>query len=181
MFDPLYGTEVRVVDDDQDLVELLAYVISRTGASVRAATSAREALSLLSEWTPDIVLLDVGMPMMDGCELLREIRRRPLLRGVTAVAVTGQTHSIDRERAFEAGFDVHVAKPVDLMILIDLVEWLSSRRLPAAEFACGGEIVVYARFRGRSRAQGGEPAGSRLPWRLSDARPSAGGAPPMSR
>lgn len=135
VFDPLHGIEILLVDDDQDLAELLSYVISRSGASVRAVTSAREALSLLSEWTPDIVLLDVGMPMMDGYELLAEIRRRPRMQDIPAVAVTGQTHSLDRERAFEAGFDVHVAKPVDLTILIDVVEWLSSRRLPDSEVA----------------------------------------------
>jgi CheY-like chemotaxis protein len=123
----LDGTAVLVVDDDADSVEILSYVIEDAGATVRAATSGREALRVLAEWKPDVLLLDVAMPDMDGYQLLEAIRSRPGLRDIPAVAITGQAFPSDKERAFEAGFRVHIAKPFDAEALIDLVEWLARR------------------------------------------------------
>jgi CheY-like chemotaxis protein len=122
---PLEGTMVLVVDDDPDNVDVLEALIGHAGAVVRKATSAKQALVLLSGWTPQVLLLDISMPGMDGVDLLLAIRRRPELEGVPAVAVSALTYSSDKERAFSAGFSAYMTKPYDGPALIELVEWLA--------------------------------------------------------
>jgi CheY-like chemotaxis protein len=129
----LDGTAVLVAEDDPDNLEILAYIVSAEGATVRTARNAREALDLLPAWKPDVLLLDIEMPVMDGYELLSAIRRQPDLRDVPAVAITGLGYPSDKERAFAAGFAAHMTKPFDGGALIVLVEWLASRpRSPKA-------------------------------------------------
>lgn len=127
----LDGTAILVADDDADNLELLAYLMSSEGAVVRTASSAREALDQLPSWTPDVILLDITMPDMDGYELLSVIRKRTDLHDVPAIAVTGLGRPSDKEQAFAAGFEAHMTKPFDEAALIDLVEWLASRPRPA--------------------------------------------------
>jgi CheY-like chemotaxis protein len=106
MTEKLDGTAVLVADDDPDNLELLGFVISAEGATVRTAGSAREALDLLREWKPDVVLLDIEMPVVNGYELLSAIRRHTGLHDVPAVAVTGlgsPSDPSDKDRSFEAG------------------------------------------------------------------------------
>jgi CheY-like chemotaxis protein len=122
----LEGTAVLVADDDPDNLELLAYIMSAEGATVRTARSGREAMELLRDGKPDVLLLDIEMPVMDGYELLAAIRSRADLRNVPAVAVTGRGYPTDKERAFEAGFDAHMTKPFDGAALVELIEWLAA-------------------------------------------------------
>jgi CheY-like chemotaxis protein len=123
----LDGTAVLVADDDADNLEIVGFIISAEGATVRTARNAREALDLLPTWTPDVVLLDIEMPSMDGYELLTAIRHHAGLHHVPAVAVTALGCASDKDRAFEVGFEAHMTKPFDGAALIDLVEWLASR------------------------------------------------------
>ena len=123
----LDGTSVLVADDDTDSLEILEYIMAAEGATVRTAKSAGEALQLLPTWTPDVMLLDIEMPVMNGYELLSAIRSQPALLDVPAVAVTGLGYPSDKDRAFAAGFAAHVTKPFDGSALIALVEWLASR------------------------------------------------------
>ena len=123
-----------MVDDDPDNLEILGHVILAQGATVQRAKDAREALEMLPGWEPDVLLLDIEMPEMDGYELLSLIRLHPALRNVPAVAVTGLAHATDKDRAFEAVFEAHLAKPFDSAAVIDLVVWLSSRPRPAGRF-----------------------------------------------
>jgi CheY-like chemotaxis protein len=123
----LRGVAVLVADDDPDNLEILAYIMSDEGANVRTARNAREALNLLPAWTPDVVLLDIEMPVVNGYDLLSAIRRHAGLHDVPAVAVTGLGYPSDKDRSFAAGFEAHVTKPFDGRALIDLVEWLASR------------------------------------------------------
>ena len=129
----LEGTAVLVVDDDPDNLEILGFIISAEGASVRTAGNGREALDRLSNWTPDVLLLDIDMPDMDGYELLSVIRGRADLHDVPAVAVTALGFGRDKDRAFAAGFEAHITKPFDGGALIDLAEWLASRPRPRAD------------------------------------------------
>ena len=76
-----------------------------------------QALALAPEFRPDLVLLDLGMPGMDGCEVCRRLRRVPGLAGVRVVALTGWGQEEDRRRSREAGFDQHLVKPVDFEAL----------------------------------------------------------------
>lgn len=118
-----------VADDDPDNAELLAFILADAGADIRTAHSASEVLELVgSGWKPDVALLDIGLPDMDGYRLLREIRNVPGLGGVPAVAVTGHAYERDRTKAVEAGFTVHVTKPYDGEAVVHLVAALATPR-----------------------------------------------------
>jgi len=121
-----------MADDDADTLEVLEDLIADEGATVRSATSAREALEVLRTWTPDLLLLDISMPDMDGCELLTLIHRKAALREVPAVAVTGYDDARDKKRCTEAGFAGHIAKPFYVETLINLIATLAPKPSPAA-------------------------------------------------
>jgi CheY-like chemotaxis protein len=122
----LRGTAVLVVDDDLDNVELLSFAIEQAAGKVRSAKDGRGALETLTTWLPDILLLDLSMPGMDGYELLASIRTSRRLRHIPAIAVTAHAFDIDRERCLQAGFAEHVTKPVDVPELLALIETLTS-------------------------------------------------------
>jgi len=120
------GTSVLVVDDDRDARELIARILADCHASVRLAASAREAFDLLRADPPDLLISDLGMPDVDGLELLSWVRALPREAGgqVAAIALTAFARSEDRLKALEAGFGAHVSKPVEqteLMAAIDMV------------------------------------------------------------
>jgi CheY-like chemotaxis protein len=121
----LDGTGVLVADDDADNLEILQYLIGRQGGTVRSAGSARDALEMLLTWTPDLLVLDISMPDIDGYELLQTIRGVARLRSVPAVAVTAHAYEQDKRRCLEAGFVEHVPKPYDPESLIDLLAGLA--------------------------------------------------------
>jgi CheY-like chemotaxis protein len=101
-----------VVDDNEDAAESLAVLLRMGGHDVRVAHDGPGALALAREWSPEAVLLDIGLPGMSGYDVARALRAaggRPLL-----VALTGYGQREDRRRAQEAGFDLHFVKPVDI-------------------------------------------------------------------
>ena len=114
-------TEILVVDDNPDSLELLEHLISKEGAVVKKARNAQEAQELLLTWTPNVLLLDIAMPEMDGYELLTRIRGIERLREVPAVAVTAHAFERDKERSAKAGFAAHVSKPYEIEALVDLI------------------------------------------------------------
>jgi len=103
---------ILVVDDHREAAESLALLLSLRGATVFTANDGRAALDALGRHRPDAVLLDIGMPGMDGYEVARRMRARPDGRAVTLVALTGWGQPDDRKRSAEAGIDHHVVKPV---------------------------------------------------------------------
>jgi CheY-like chemotaxis protein len=121
----LTGVAVLVAEDNFDDREILEYLLGQHGGTVRSATTGREALEALLTWTPDVLLLDISMPDMDGFELLATIRGVARLRRVAAVAVTAHAYDRDRRRCLDAGFVEHVAKPYDADVLVDLVARLA--------------------------------------------------------
>jgi CheY-like chemotaxis protein len=127
---PLDGTKVLVTDDNADAVEILHYLICQQGGSVRSSRTGRGALEALLTWTPDILLLDISMPDMDGFQLLSTIRGISRLREVPAVAVTAHAYERDKDRCLGAGFVEHVAKPYDPDGLMHLVARLAPTKLP---------------------------------------------------
>jgi PAS domain S-box-containing protein len=112
---------VLIVDDNQDAAETLQEVVSLWGHRAFAAHSGCEAVRLAPEVLPEIVILDIGMPDMDGYEVARRLRQYPALRGTVLVALTGYGQAEDRRRAEAAGFDCHLTKPVDLALLSQLL------------------------------------------------------------
>ncbi len=105
---------ILVVDDNRDAADSLSMLLDILGADVRVANSGVEALKVFVEHTPEVVLLDIGMPGMDGYEVARSIRSRFPDSHTRIVALTGWGQEEDRRRAQDAGFDHHLTKPVDM-------------------------------------------------------------------
>ena len=110
----LTGRRVLLVDDDADALEMARDALSFAGATVVTASSAAEALAVLDHVPLDVAILDVGLPEVDGYELLRRIRRRGKNRqsDIPAAALTAYARSVDRTRSLQAGFQLHLSKPV---------------------------------------------------------------------
>ncbi len=125
----LLGTKVLVVDDDADARELLRSILAHSGASVRTAGSAEEAMQQFDARQPDVLVSDIGMPGKDGYDLIRQIRSLDDKSGghVPALALTAFARSDDRRRAIGAGFHMHLAKPVEPAELVTIVSSLANR------------------------------------------------------
>jgi PAS domain S-box-containing protein len=123
------GIRVLVVEDDQETRDILAAILERGGFSYRVATRASEALSVLDDWQPDVIVSDIGMPDMDGYEFVRQLRARPPQLGgqIPALALTAYARTADREQALRAGYRAHVAKPVDPLDLVRAITELTAR------------------------------------------------------
>ena len=113
--------KVLVVDDNADLVQMLAMVLEDGGHDVRKALDGRNAVVIARAYQPDVVLLDLGLPVMDGLEVARELRRHPETAKAYLVALTGWGQPQDRSRTKEAGFDHHLTKPTDPLTLQQLM------------------------------------------------------------
>jgi CheY-like chemotaxis protein len=145
---PLEGALVLLADDHRDTLELIEFVVRDAGASVKTATSAAEVLSLLTEFKPDALLLDIAMPDLDGYQLLEAIRaKHHELRDTPAIAVTGRAFERDKRRAAEVGFVGHVVKPYDPEALIHLVRKLLDKS-PPPENAAAREFVRVSQSEG---------------------------------
>jgi len=118
---PHLARRVLVVDDVVDAAASPADLLQIWGCEVKVANDGPQALQILAEFSPDIILLDIGMPYMDGYEVARHIRDRALSPGATLVAMTGFGQSEDSETTRMAGFDKHLVKPVELAALEALV------------------------------------------------------------
>nr|MBA2320845.1 response regulator [Deltaproteobacteria bacterium] len=112
---------VLVVDDNVDAAEAIALMLGLEGHAVRVAHDGRSALALAAEEAPDVVLLDIGMPGMNGYEVARELRDRAARPRPFLVALTGWGADSDRSRSRDAGFDEHLVKPVDVHDLVALL------------------------------------------------------------
>ena len=119
---------VVVVDDNRDAADTLAMLMTGLGSTVRVVYEGAAALEILPAFKPDMVLLDLGMPGMDGYEVARRIRQLPSAARILLVAITGWGEEKDQQRTREAGFDHHLTKPVRLDALRAL---LTSLRSPA--------------------------------------------------
>jgi len=112
---------ILIADDNQDALESLALMLRLEGHEVHCASDGEEALALAGLQRPEIVVLDVGMPKLDGCEVARRIRAESWGRGAVLVALTGWGQDVDRRRSREAGFDMHLVKPVDPATICDML------------------------------------------------------------
>jgi PAS domain S-box-containing protein len=126
----LWGRRVLAVDDDTSTQELVATMLLMYGVSVRTAGRASDAIQILSEWRPDVLLTDIAMPGEDGYALIRRVRSLPSSVGeIPAVALTAFTDPKSVQDAFAAGFDAHLGKPLEPHVLADaLTKVLRVRR-----------------------------------------------------
>jgi CheY-like chemotaxis protein len=125
----LNGLQVLVVDDEVDARELLTTLLEQRGAFVTAAASVEEAIKVIEQSTPDVLVSDIGMPGEDGYALIRKVRAREAHTGgrIPAAALTAYARSEDRRQALLAGFQTHLPKPVEPAELIAVVANLSGR------------------------------------------------------
>jgi PAS domain S-box-containing protein len=128
----LFGVHVLAVDDDPDAVSLVSELLATAGARVSVAGSAEAALRIIEAETPQVLVSDLGMPRVDGFQLIEQIRAHPnpAIRRIPAAALTAYARSEDRVKALRAGFQIHLAKPVDPRELVTTVAALASRFTP---------------------------------------------------
>jgi CheY-like chemotaxis protein len=110
---PGKARRVLVVDDNRDSADSLKLLLQIWGHQAQCAYGGEEALAVVAEFSPEVVLLDIGLPGMSGYELAQRLRELPGARHATLVAVTGYSRAEDRERTAAAGFHHHLVKPVD--------------------------------------------------------------------
>jgi CheY-like chemotaxis protein len=119
------GLRILVVDDNKDTADTAAILLGHFGHLVRVAYSGPEALEAVLAYRPNVVLLDIGLPGMDGYEVARRIRAIPECKGVRLIAMTGYGQDTGRQRSKQAGIDAHLTKPVDLEQVEELLERLT--------------------------------------------------------
>ncbi|HWI24438.1 MAG TPA: response regulator, partial [Lysobacter sp.] len=126
------GLRVLVVDDNRDAATSMGLLLDVMGLDNRVAFDGASALDVAGAFLPDVALLDIGMPGMDGYALARELRADPRHRDLLIVALTGWGGEADRQRTRDAGFDEHLSKPVDVHALRTLLHEMQGRRRAAA-------------------------------------------------
>ncbi len=119
--------KILVVDDNRDAAESLSTLLQLKGHEVRRAYDGENALQLAEEYRPQLVLLDLGMPKMNGYEACRRIREHAWGAQMTLIAVTGWGQEDDRRKSSDAGFDGHLVKPVEPETLEELSMHLHAR------------------------------------------------------
>ena len=112
---------ILVVDDNRDAADSLAMLLRATGNDIRTAYDGLEAVQVASEFRPEVVLLDIGLPKIDGHEVAQRIRKEPWGRQMRLIAVTGWSDETDRARSRASGFDHHLVKPLDTGHLAQLL------------------------------------------------------------
>jgi PAS domain S-box-containing protein len=141
---------ILVVDDNRDAADSLSSLLARQGAQVETAFDGPAALERFDARHPDLVILDIGMPGMDGHEVARRIRARTDVRQPTLIAMSGLGQEADRQRSLAAGFDYHLVKPVPLDVLDAVLSsrgWSARDAEPAALAAPPGRVPASAPVR----------------------------------
>jgi signal transduction histidine kinase/CheY-like chemotaxis protein len=108
---------ILIVDDNQDAADTLALLLQFDGHETQAVYTSKDALERALSFNPELILLDIGLPEMNGYEVARKLRSLPGLKDIRLIAVTGYGQAVDRARAEQAGFDDHLMKPVDSLAL----------------------------------------------------------------
>jgi CheY-like chemotaxis protein len=120
--EPVLARRVAIVEDNADSRVVLAELLELLGHTVLTAANGREALSLVAEDPPEVFLVDIGLPDLDGYTLARALRQTEGGRGARLIAVTGYASSQDVQKARDAGFDAHVTKPFEIDELVRLLQ-----------------------------------------------------------
>ena len=123
------SANILVVDDTPANLQLLAYLLESGGYTVLGAETGEAAVALAHEWNPDLVVLDIQLPDIDGYEALERLRSDPALADTPVIAVTAFAMDNDRRRTEEAGFDGYVTKPIDPYTFVtDIASCLATHR-----------------------------------------------------
>jgi CheY-like chemotaxis protein len=121
--DPLSNRHILIVDDDDDTRIYQAFVLEDKGATVTAVASGDEALQAIAQAIPDLLISDIGMPEMDGYQLIQHIRARSPQQGgcIPAIALTAYATEVDQQKALQAGFQAHLTKPISPETLLETI------------------------------------------------------------
>jgi PAS domain S-box-containing protein len=138
------GLKILVVDDSRDAADTCATVLELSGHEVLTAYNGRRALELARTFRPHALLLDIGLPDVNGYELARAIRAAPWAGGMVLIAVTGWGQGEDRRRALEAGFDHHLTKPIAAETLESLLQSLDTSQPDRKEYLASGKAGTRA-------------------------------------
>ncbi len=119
----LDGLRILVVDDERDAREIASIILGEAGAETASASSCGEALALMDQWKPDVLISDIGLPEESGFDLIRKVRARPAESGgrIPAIALTAYARTQDRLKVLSAGFQMHVPKPIEPVELATVV------------------------------------------------------------
>ncbi|WP_411675354.1 response regulator [Dulcicalothrix desertica] len=120
----LNGIKILVVDDETDSRELVKFIVEQAGAEVIAADGAKQALATLTQWLPNILISDIGMPEMNGYMLLQQVRTLAPQQGgqIPAIALTAYAGDYNKQQASLAGFQGHIAKPIEPINLLKAIK-----------------------------------------------------------
>lgn len=121
---------ILLVEDNELNRDMLSRRLVRRGYEVEIAADGREGLSMASASSPDLILLDLSLPEMDGWEVLRRLKQDPKMKSIPVVALTAHALVTDRNRALEAGFDDYDIKPVEMPRLLEKMETLMHNGRP---------------------------------------------------
>jgi PAS domain S-box-containing protein len=127
------GMKILVVDDNLDAAKMLSRVVAAMGCEVATAADGKDAIEKAEEYRPNLILMDLGMPRMNGYEAVRHIRQQPWGEKMVVVALTGWGQDVDRQKSKEAGFDHHLVKPADPQELRQLFESLGNSQTVQTE------------------------------------------------
>ena len=119
---------VLVVDDNVDAAETLKMMLESSSYEVNLAHEGLGALRIASDWRPDVMLLDIGLPDLSGYEVARQLRLNDAHKNVVLVALTGYGQASDRELSLQAGFDHHLIKPANLRLLEEILDSVAAGR-----------------------------------------------------
>jgi len=125
------NVRVLIVDDKHDAASSLAMLVQKLGNEVFVAHDGLKAVELAGKLRPDVVLMDIGMPQLNGYEAARQMREQPWAHRLVLIALTGWGQEEDKQRAQEAGFDHHLIKPLDIASLKMLLAQITGRKEPA--------------------------------------------------
>ena len=118
---PAVSRRILVVDDERISAASLGMLLQLKGHEIRTAHDGLEAVGVADEFRPDVVLLDIGLPKMNGYDVAQRIRQQPWGQGMVLIALTGWGQETDRQRSQAAGFDHHLVKPVSPSALVHLL------------------------------------------------------------
>lgn len=124
--------KILLVDDEPDILEMIGFNLEREGFEVFTASNGRKAVELAKTHYPDLILLDVMMPEMDGMETCRELRDDPKLKNTLIAFLTARNEDYSQIAGFDAGADDYISKPIKPRVLISRVKALLRRGIPAA-------------------------------------------------
>ncbi|MFO7257360.1 MAG: response regulator transcription factor [Bacteroidota bacterium] len=135
--------KILVVDDEEPIRELLKYNLQKTGFEVKTASDGEQALDIAKKFLPDVVLLDIMMPKMDGVETCRRLRDNPQLQKTFIIFLTARSEEYSEVAAFEVGADDYITKPIKPRALISRIQALFRRnQKKSPETVVAGDLVI---------------------------------------